>query len=204
VAIPNEDFGRAVREALQWIGCTPETAAQTLGIKAQTVNAMRSGIVPMRSLVIRFGTEVARCAEGREGAPAWWCDIDAWLAVAGYPPRRDGVRNGGGPPAAELAATDLVRETVPSGHADPLEADPQAGEPAARHYRPCYDRAPSGDSYFHIFWVLDSDGRKVFQIRYPAPVDYRRRAAVLKHDLNALTKSQFERRYAAYRRETEA
>ena len=61
--LPNEEFGRAVRDAIEWMGCTPESAGATLGIKTQTLNAMCSGIVPMRSLVIRFASEIAqRCS----------------------------------------------------------------------------------------------------------------------------------------------
>jgi hypothetical protein len=79
------------------------------------------------------------------------------------------------------------------------EADSTAGELAARYYRPVYERMPWGDAYVHIFWLLDRNDEKTYQIRYPAPVDYRRRAAQLKNDLNSLTKASFERRYAHYR-----
>src|SRR5438045_1522996 len=136
---------------MHWMGCTPEMVAQALGIKPQTVNAMLSGIVPMRSLVIKFGTEVGRRAESQEGAPGWWRDVDAWLAIAGYPPRRDWMRAGVGSvpgSTAEPAAAARERPSPDAAHA--AAEDPAAQEPAGQHYHPCYDRVSCGDSYFHI------------------------------------------------------
>src|SRR5947208_3686925 len=89
MAEPNRDLGRAVKEALSWLGATPETAGPLLGINARTLDAMCQGIVPMRSLVIRFATALAHHCEQGEGAGDWWSDVDAWLSLAGYSPRRD-------------------------------------------------------------------------------------------------------------------
>src|SRR5436305_9480619 len=90
MAEPNRELGRAVKDALTWLGATPETAGPLLSINARTLDAMCQGIVPMRSLVIRFATSLARHCEHGEGAGDWWGDIDAWLGLAGYSPRRDG------------------------------------------------------------------------------------------------------------------
>jgi hypothetical protein len=83
------ELGRAVQDALDWLGATPETASVVLGINVRTLNAMCQGIVPMRSLVIKFATAIARQCERQPGAPEWWTDIDAWLKLAGHLPRRD-------------------------------------------------------------------------------------------------------------------
>lgn len=198
--LPNEEFGRAVRDAIEWLGCTPESAGPTLGIKTQTLNAMCSGIVPMRSLVIRFASEIAQRCDASSDAPAnWWRDVDAWLATAGYPPRRDlvaapeeggtGEPGAGGRPPRRIHLAPLPR---------PAE-DPCADEPANHHYRPVYERLKLGEEYVHIFWLIDRSEQKTHMFRYPAPVDYRRRAQALKGDLTTMTKAHFERRYARYR-----
>jgi hypothetical protein len=212
MAGPNREFGRWVTEALQWMGCTPETAAATLGIKPQTMNAMCSGIVPMRSLVIRFATEIARRAEGCADAPDWWHDVDAWLAVGGYPPRRDIAypRGNAGspavpaPPAGPAAGQPEGGDDAPSEPAGAAARTGSEEEPAACYYRPVYERLPWGDSCVHIFWLLDRNETKTHQFRFPAPVDYRQRAAQLKRDLHSLTKTTFERRYARYRVDDES
>lgn len=217
----NEDFGRAVTEAIHWLGFTTITASRDLGIKPATMNAMTSGIVPMRSLVIRFASEVGRRADARGGAPAWWNDIDAWLSVAGYPPRRDIAPQGtgGGMGVAGRGSRYDGPDGVGSGPA-PTGAsrdsrialqqprrtrseDPALQEPACHHYRPIYERMRWGDTHFHIFWLVDRDQKKTHQFRFPAEVDYQKRADRLKQDLTTLTKVTFERRYARYRLDTE-
>ena len=155
----------------------------------------------MRSLVIKFGSEVARRTESREGAPGWWNDVDAWLAIAGYPPRRDRPAAAAGANSAHREPPAATRERAPAERPEPAAEDPAGQEPASKHYHPCYDRLPCGDSYFHIFWVRDAEERAVYQLKFPAPVDYKKRAGTLKHDLSNLTKAQFERRYAQYRHE---
>src|SRR5690242_20131207 len=90
MAEPNAELGHAVADVLAWLGVSPETAGAALGINARTLSAMAQGIVPMRSLVIRFATGLARRCEGVADVPGWWMDVDAWLAVAGYTPRREG------------------------------------------------------------------------------------------------------------------
>lgn len=196
--LPNEEFGRAVRDAIQWMGCTPDSAGPVLGIKTQTLNAMCAGIVPMRSLVIRFASEIAQRCEQSGDTPGWWRDVDAWLATAGYPPRRDPVpgaddegaeAGSGGPPRRRIHLAPLPRP----------ENDACADEPANHHYRPVYERERFGEEYAHIFWLLDRNGEKTHKFRYPAPVDYQRRAQQLKNDLATMTKAHFERRYARYR-----
>src|SRR5262245_32863878 len=120
MALPNQDFGRAIREALQWVGWTPDDAAAALGIKPQTMNAMCSGIVPMRSLVIRFATEIGRRSEGQADAPDWWHDVDAWLAVAGYPPRRDFLpHRGNRAPVIRIEPLPPGPEPRPASHPPP-------------------------------------------------------------------------------------
>src|SRR5205823_13858497 len=108
----------------------PEMAAQALGIKPQTMNAMLSGIVPMRSLVIKFGSEVARRTESREGAPGWWNDVDAWLAIAGYPPRRDRPAAAAGANSAHREPPAATRERAPAERPEPAAEDPAGQEPA--------------------------------------------------------------------------
>jgi hypothetical protein len=211
----NEEFGKAVRSVLQWMGCSAESAGPLLGIKPQTLNAMGSGIVPMRSLVIRFGEEVSRRAPAPGDTPEWWRDVDAWLAIAGYPPRRDLFPRAarpapGGPPCSRPAPGAVP---APPGHdvaaepsTPPREPIPAAsgGEDLALHYyRPRYERLPWAGEYVHIFWLYDRNDTRTHMFRYPAPVDYRRHAQRLKHDLATMSRGQFERRYAGYRLERE-
>jgi hypothetical protein len=56
-----------------------------------------------------------------------------------------------------------------------------------------------GDTHIHIFWILDRDDRKVYQMNMRADVDYKGRAAQLKQDLASLSRAQFERKYARFR-----
>lgn len=206
----NQEFAHAVREVLRWLNCSADAAGAELGIRTQTMNAMCSGIVPMRSLVIRFASEVSRRAEARGGAPAWWTDVDMWLAVAGYPPRRDLAPRGRRPaPAAptESPSSDpapVAVEPAPVPVASPPHQDACGDEPAAEHYRPVYERMPLGDSYVHIFWLLDRNDSRTHQFRYPAEYDYVREASRLKQDLRSMTKAAFERRYSGYRLEPES
>lgn len=207
---PSAELGQAVEEVLQWLSASPEEAAAALGINTSTLNAMRQGIVPMRSLVIRFAQGIGRrCAE-REGAPAWWSDIDAWLDRAGYLARRDGpappvVTTYGAavplpePPPERHASRPAA--TGPSTPAQPANAaPPDPNEPLAREvYRPVYERVPWGETFVHVFWLLDGDGNKVFRRHLGAAVDYKAEAARLKQDLAALPRSQFERKYGRFR-----
>ncbi len=199
----NNDFARAVTEALRWMGQTPATASSSLGIKPPTMNAMCSGIVPMRSLVIRFAEEVGRQSAGQEGAPDWWQDVDAWLAVAGYPPRRDilpasRLRTPDPEPAAGPPAPEREEVAALSSAPHPTPAGPDE-DVAANYYRPAYERMAVGDTFVHIFWLIDRNDEKTHQFRFPACVDYRRRAQALKHDLARMPRVRFERHYAHYR-----
>lgn len=225
MAETNAELGRAVKEALSWLDATPETAGALLGINARTLAAMSQGIVPMRSLVIRFATALGRHCEPQESVPEWWKDVDAWLAVAGYSPRRDGdlgeaapapyrpprpsgpgPQRGGsiadrapnGRAAFTSSAAPVRPPASPTPHTSPTS--PPADEPLAREcYHPVYERRCWGDSVVHIFWILDSEDRKVYQINLPAQVDYRARAAQVKQDLQSLTRSHFDRKYGRFR-----
>lgn len=206
----NQEFGKAVRSVLQWLGCSAEAAGPALGIKPQTLNAMGSGIVPMRSLVIRFAEEVGRRATEQCDTPEWWRDVDAWLAIAGYPPRRDIFPRGSRPPAREPSPSPSSSGAEPTGPARP-PAEPSApwqghgtgagDDVAANYYRPRYERLTWAGEHVHIFWLHDRDDARTHMFRYPAPVDYRRHAQRLKHDLATMSRTQFERRYAGYRLE---
>src|SRR5687768_818587 len=117
-----EELGRAVTEALQWLGTSPETAGALLGINARTLNAMCQGIVPMRSLVIRFATGLARHCDRRPGARDWWTDVDAWLEAAGYQPRREAVREA--PPERPYAPASPA--AAPVSRPSPADLPPPA------------------------------------------------------------------------------
>src|SRR5207237_4664460 len=121
----------------------------------------------------------------------WWHDVDAWLAVAGYPPRRDFLPNRPNrPPVIRIEPLTPGPEARPASHppsppaprdvegrspgapeAMAEETDSAAGELAAHYYRPVYERLPWGDAYVHIFWLLDRNNEKTYQIRYPPAVD---------------------------------
>lgn len=198
----NEEFARAVHEVLDWMGTTPETAGPALGINSRTLSAMGQGIVPMRSLVIRFAEGVARRCESEPGAPAWWQDIDAWLKAAGYPPRRDGMeaeRPGPRPPAPLRGGAPPERRPPVHPAARPADEPEEDRLPASQYYRPAYERTPWGDSFLHIFWLLDPQERKVFQRAMKADYDYKAEAARWKQDLARLTKAQFDRKYGRFR-----
>ena len=202
----NAEFGQAVNAVLQWMATTPETAAAALGINDRTLQAMCQGIVPMRSLVIRFAEGVARRCEQAEGSPNWWSDVDAWLKAAGYPPRRDSGEPG---PAARPAPpvaprSDAWRDAPPSArtappHPDPAASVPADDTPAAEFYHPTYERQPWGDTFVHVFWILDRENRRVFQINLPANVDYKARAGQVKHDQASRSRAHFERKYGRFR-----
>lgn len=197
----NAELARAVNEVLGWMGANAETAGAALGINSRTLMAMGQGIVPMRSLMIRFAEGVSRRCERESGYPDWWRDIDAWLRVAGYPPRRDGA------PEAERAISpgpNGPRPARPAPNPPPRPAPPRLATPedelpAVQYYRPVYERQPWGDSILHVFWVLDPQNRKVFQRSMPADWDYKAEAARWKQDLGRLTKSQFDRKYGRFR-----
>lgn len=220
----NPELGRAVEEVLEWLGTSPETAAAALGINVSTLNAMRQGIVPMRSLVIRFAEGIAgRCGE-RAGAPAWWTDVDAWLERAGYEARRDAPTPSSPagsvawlepPPERRRPAPAAERPRVqgpPPGEPParspgpgvqrptPVSAEPSPDDPLAREcYRPVYERQPWGETFVHIFWLVDSEGRRVFRRHMGASVDYKAEAARLKQDLATLPRSAFDRKYGRFR-----
>ena len=205
----NAELGRSVMEVLNALGASPETAGAALGINARTLSAMCEGIVPMRSLVIRFAEGVAqRCRRG-EGAPDWWFDPDAWLSVAGYTPRREGGphpahRNGApsqphGSPNQGGPAPGMARpERSGSPHTNGTVAAPD-DTPAHEHYHPVYRPEHVGSSVVHVFRILDRDNRSVFKMTLPPDVDYKARAAQVKQDLATLGKSQFERKYGRHR-----
>ncbi len=202
---PNPDFGAAVRDALTWLGASPETAGALLGINGRTVGAMTQGIVPMRSLIIRFAGEIGRISESRGGAPAWWADPDAWLSLAGCQPRRSAGDLGGDPPL-EPAPPQRV---VPGSFRPPSPQRPGAMPPAPETgieqtlakewYRPVYERKEWGGRVVHIFWIIDRNEDRAFQINLPGEMDYRDRAVQVKQDLSTLSRAQFDRKYGRYR-----
>jgi hypothetical protein len=202
----NAELGRSVMEVLNSLGASPETAGAALGINARTLSAMCEGIVPMRSLVIRFAEGVAqRCRRG-EGAPDWWFDPDAWLSLAGYTPRREGGphpahRNGGSNPAHPSAghapgAPRPDRGAQPHSNGTATAPD---DTPAHDHYHPVYEREQFGSSIVHVFRILDRDNRSHFKITLAPDVDYKARAVQVKQDLTTMGKSQFERKYGRHR-----
>lgn len=232
------EFANAVQEALDWLGLGPEDAAPLVGLNSRTLGAMCQGIVPMRSLIIRFAAEMARLREARSGAAEWWGDVDAWLRVAGLPPRREafnGDANGATPTTVEPPRGASYRLGGPAGSrangasganggpaanghpasnghfrgdysdsgeqpaAPPAAAAPAEASPASSFYRPQYERMAWGDSFVHVFWILDVDGRRAFQIRVAPNYDYKARAAEVKRDLAALSRVQFERKYGRFR-----
>lgn len=189
----NAQFAKAVGEVLHWLDATPETAGTLLGINGRTLGAMCQGIVPMRSLVIRFAGGVAQHMEraGTEGVPGWWREIDAWLELAGYPPRRE-------PHAEEESSHRAAPRFEPPA---PHLADPEPPPRAREVYRPVYERRLVGGSLMHIFWIVDRADHRVFEMSMAGDVDYRARAALVKEDLAALSTQQFERKYGRYRLE---
>jgi hypothetical protein len=203
----NVEFGQAVNAVLQWMDTTPETAAAALGINDRTLQAMCQGIVPMRSLVIRFAEGVTRRCEQAEGSPSWWSDVDAWLKLAGYPPRRDAGEPGSptcsAPPAAPRSGTwreaPPPARSAPLPHAAPAAPAPVDDTPASEFYHPTYERQPWGDTFVHVFWILDQENRRVFQINLPANVDYKARAGQVKQDLASMSRTNFERKYGRFR-----
>jgi hypothetical protein len=208
-----EELGRAVSEALGWLDVSPEAAAAALGMNATTVGAMARGIVPMRSLVIKFATGVLNQAERRRelvptAHPDWWSDVDAWLHLAGYEPRRmvgpatTDPTASPPPVASSFRPVRQVPGRQPAPAPGPVVSSQtsSAVEPrAAELFRPRYERRAWGASYYHVFLLVDQHGTGVFEIDLAANVDYRARAAVLKRDLETLPVSEFERRYARYR-----
>lgn len=193
------ELAQAVTEVLEWMGASPEIAGAALGINARTLTAMGQGVVPMRSLVIRFAEGVRARCENATDIPEWWRDIDAWLNVAGYPPRRDGAAPEGPRPAAvpqPQRPRPAMRPPL-STSARPTEA--QDARPAGEFYRPVYERQPWGDSFLHVFWLLDPQNRRVFQRTMRADYDYKSEAARLKQDLSRLSRPQFERKYGRFR-----
>lgn len=197
----NAELARAINEVLTWMGANAESAGAALGINSRTLTAMGQGIVPMRSLMIRFAEGVQRRCERETSVPDWWRDIDAWLRVAGYPPRRDGPAEGERAAHGRPGSAHPVRPTPPPPRPAPFRpaAAPEDETPAGQCYRPVYERKPWGDSILHIFWVIDPDNRKVFQRSMAADFDYKAEAARWKQDLGRLTKSQFDRKYGRFR-----
>ena len=86
---------------------------------------------------------------------------------------------------------------------DPVRTDVQSAAPteprASEHYRPIYERRTWGDTFVHIFWILDREDHRSYQISMPANVDYKERAVQVKRDLAELTREHFERKYARFR-----
>jgi hypothetical protein len=203
------ELGRAVADVLAWMDTTPEAAGAALGINARTLAAMTQGIVPMRSLIIKFAAGVAQQCAGREGAQDWWTDVDAWLAVAGYSPRREGVgdkgegawRRGPANGRPEHLNTRTPEHQGPSPQRPTPNADPasEPETPARDFYHPVYERLPWGDTFVHIFRILDANDRDAFRINMPAREDYKARAAQVKQDLANLGRAQFERKYGRFR-----
>jgi len=198
----NAELAKAVNEVLTWMGANAESAGAALGINSRTLTAMGQGIVPMRSLMIRFAEGVGRRCQRETEVPNWWQDVDAWLRVAGYPPRRDGAGE------AERSSHGAPRNSQPARPAPPQPLrpaplrpapPPEDETPAMKYYRPVYERQPWGDSILHVFWVMDPENRKVFQRSMPADWDYKAEAARWKQDLGRLTKSQFDRKYGRFR-----
>ena len=202
---PNAELAKATSEVLEWLGATPETAGALLGINGRTLSAMTQGIVPMRSLVIRFASAVGKHCDARPGAQEWWADPDRWLHLAGYTARRDvpGQRPSvpplPEPPPERRFAPPRGATTAPPPEPPPEPPAVREAPPASEHYRPVYERKTWGDSHVHVFWIVDPDERKVFQMTMPANVDYKARAAQVKRDLQSLSRPQFERKYGRHR-----
>lgn len=190
-----DELARAVTEVLAWMEATPETAGAALGINARTLTAMAQGLTPMRSLVIRFAEGVRRRCEQAEGVPEWWSDIDAWLNVSGYPPRRENGAPGQRPPNPANGQRPLQRPAFqPPRPIEPVDA------PASEYYRPIYERQPWGDTFLHVFWVVNPQDERIFQRTMRADYDYKAEAAKLKQDLAKLSRQQFERKYGRFRK----
>ena len=89
---------------------------------------------------------------------------------------------------------------MPPHHpASEFRAGPPVDAPAREFYHPVYERMPWGDTFVHVFWILDSEDRRAFQMNMPAREDYKARAAQVKQDLASLGKTQFERKYGRFR-----
>jgi hypothetical protein len=213
------ELAREVNEALSWLGAPPEEAGPLLGINATTLDAMSRGIVPMRSLVIRFAAGLAARCQEREGAPERWQDADAWLRLAGYdaartmphheprtrweraplpdeslapPPRRDPAM---GPEAAGTGERVAPAPPAPA----PAASTGEEGGAAKDHYHPAYERVVTGDGWVHVFWIADEQGRKLYRINVAPHADYKAKAAQVKQDLATLSRAEFERRYGRFR-----
>jgi hypothetical protein len=194
-----DELAQAVTEVLAWMESTPEAAGAALGINARTLTAMTQGLPPMRSLVIRFAEGVRRRCEQAEGAPAAWRDIDAWLNLAGYPPRRENAAPGPRPPGEGVDRRPPQRPAFqPPRPAPPPEA--ADGPPASQYYRPIYERQAWGDTFLHVFWVVNPQNERVFQRTMRADYDYKAEAVRLKQDLAKLSRQQFERKYGRFRK----
>jgi hypothetical protein len=191
------EFGQAVTEALQRMGLGAETAGPILGLNARTLTAMAEGIVPMRSLVIRFAEAIGRQSERLPGAPQWWRDVDAWLDVAGYPPRREAGASG--PAGSDGPPLPRPPPARPAPERTPPSPSAEGGPRAREFYRPVYERMVWGDTYVHIFWIVDADDRKAYRMNFAAGVDYRARASQVKQDLDNLSREQFDRKYGRFR-----
>lgn len=199
------ELGRAVAEALEWLGATPETAGAALGINGRTLGAMVQGIVPMRSLVIRFASGLARQCERREGGQKWWPDVDAWLNLAGYSPRRDMAPDESrfSAPPRQMPPPGGAGHAAPAPRfAPPSPPSPEHDPPAAEYYRPVYERQTMGDVVLHVFWILDRDAVKRFQMVIKPDQDYKAEAAIVKRDLATMTRSHFDRKYRSFRAES--
>jgi hypothetical protein len=191
-----DELAHAVTEVLAWMQSTPEAAGAALGINVRTLTAMAQGLTPMRSLVIRFAEGVRRRCEHAEGVPEWWRDIDAWLNVAGYPPRRENAGPSSPPPTQENGH----RPQRPAFQPPRPVAEPVDGPPASEYYRPIYERQPWGDTFLHVFWVVNPQDERIFQRTMRADYDYKSEAARLKQDLAKLSRQQFERKYGRFRK----
>lgn len=197
----NAELAKAINEVLTWMGANSESAGAALGINSRTLTAMGQGIAPMRSLMIRFAEGVRQRCERETGVPDWWRDIDAWLQVAHYPPRRDGAESARPGHGGQATAVRPARPAPPQQRPAPPRPTlaPEDETPAVQCYRPVYERQPWGDSILHVFWVLDTDNRKIFQRSMSADFDYKAEASRWKQDLSRLTKSQFDRKYGRFR-----
>lgn len=218
------ELGRAVTEVLERLNVSPETAGAALGINGKMLAAMAQGIVPMRSLVIRFADGLSKHCRDEAGIPEWWSDADAWLRLAGYPPRQDtppnranrenngGERPDGKPkaPGAWQVRPQPERAPAAAGRFAPAPfgsaqvahrpaPSPEDDRPAREFYRPVYERKSVGDAIVHIFQIVDTSGQKVFERSLSANADYRAEAAKVKQDLAALSRIQFERKYGRFR-----
>ncbi len=218
MAEATDGIGPAVKEALEWLQATPETGGALLGINGRTLAAMCQGIVPMRSLMIRFATQLGSHCEVKPGAPAWWRDVDAWLRLAGYEPRRDSPTSDGSSnaqvnrPARPSPPVPQANRPHPQAFRPPSPGAPRAAPEivsegadavvqalAGEAYRPTYERHTFNERQVHVFHILDTQDQRAFEMSFPLEVDYKARAAQIKRDLATLTRPQFERKYDRYR-----